>query len=139
MHDGFLYGGHFAGGPDLAEFERLAVAAYDALPAEFRELTGDIQIRVAETADREALDELEIDDPLDLLGLFEGVGLAHGGATPFTGTLPNRVWLYRRAILTYWREHEERLEDLITHVLIHEIGHHFGLSDDDMDELYEGE
>ncbi|MBZ8132820.1 metallopeptidase family protein [Afifella sp. IM 167] len=139
MHDGFSSAAAFGRGPDLAEFERLAVAAYDALPAEFRRLTGDIQIRVAEAADRDALDELDIDDPLDLLGLFEGIGLAHGGATPYTGALPNRVWLYRRAILTYWRENEERLEDIITHVLIHEIGHHFGLSDDDMDELYEGE
>ncbi len=123
--------------PDLAEFERLALRAYQSLPEDFRALTGEIEIRVADYADREALEELEIDDPLDLLGLFEGVGLAHGPATPFTGALPNRVWLFRLAILHYWRDYEEALEDLVAHVLIHEIGHHFGLSDDDMDALYE--
>ena len=70
--------------------------------------------------------------PFDLLGLFQGVGLAQDGATPETGRLPNMVFLYRRAILDYWAEHEDSLGAVVTHVLVHEIGHHFGLSDDDM-------
>ena len=74
-----------------------------------------------------------MDSPFDLLGLFHGVGLAHASATPPTGAMPNRIWLYRRPILDYWAEHDETLGAVISHVLIHEIGHHFGLSDDDMD------
>ncbi len=119
----------------LEAFERLAIRAYEALPEEFLALTGIIQIRVAEWPDREALDELAIEDPLDLLGLFEGVGLAHGPAVPETGALPNRIWLYRQPILDFGREEDEPIEDVVTHVLIHEIGHHFGLSDEDMEEI----
>ena len=68
----------------------------------------------------------------DLLGLFTGRGLAQGGALVFTGQMPNMIWLYRRPILDYWAEGEDTLGDVITHVLVHEIGHHFGLSDADM-------
>jgi predicted Zn-dependent protease with MMP-like domain len=71
----------------------------------------------------------------DLLGLFTGVGLAQGGDGPMTGQLPNSVHLYRRAILDYWAEHRETLGDIVTHVLVHEIGHHFGLSDEDMERI----
>ena len=73
--------------------------------------------------------------PFDLLGLFQGVGMAHASATPPTGSMPNGIWLYRRPILDYWAEHEEALGDVVTHVLVHEIGHHFGLSDDDIDAI----
>ncbi|MDQ4137061.1 MAG: metallopeptidase family protein, partial [Pseudomonadota bacterium] len=66
------------------------------------------------------------------LGLFRGIGLAQGSATAATGQFPNMIWLYRRPLLDYWAEHEETLGHLITHVLVHEIGHHFGLSDEDM-------
>jgi len=75
---------------------------------------------------------MELESDFDILGLFHGTGLAHDAAVPETGRLPNRVWLYRRPILDYWAEHEETLGDIVTHVLVHEIGHHFGLSDDDM-------
>jgi predicted Zn-dependent protease with MMP-like domain len=64
--------------------------------------------------------------------LFRGVGLAQAGATLETGQFPNMVWLYRRPLLDYWAEHEETLGHLVAHVLVHEIGHHFGLSDADM-------
>ena len=67
--------------------------------------------------------------------MFEGVGLAHDGAVGHTGQMPNRVWLYRRPILDYWAEHEETLGAVVSHVLVHEIGHHFGLSDDDMEAI----
>jgi predicted Zn-dependent protease with MMP-like domain len=73
--------------------------------------------------------------PFDLLGLFQGIGLAQDQATPETGRLPNMVFLYRRAILDYWAEHEETLGAIVTHVLVHEIGHHFGLSDADMEAI----
>ena len=73
--------------------------------------------------------------PFDLLGLFQGVGLAQDAAVPETGRLPNMVFLYRRAILDYWAEHDETLGSLVTHVLVHEIGHHFGLSDADMEAI----
>ena len=76
--------------------------------------------------------------PFDLLGLFQGIGLAHDAATPETGRMPNMVFLYRRAILDYWAEHEETLGAIVTHVLVHEIGHHFGLSDDDMYGIEDG-
>ncbi len=120
--------------PSLSDFERLAVQAYARLPGEFRSFTGEIMLQVAEFPDDEALDELDLETPFDLLGLFEGRGVAENW-NPQSGELPNRITLYRRPILDYWAEHEETLGSLITHVLIHEIGHHFGLSDDDMAEL----
>jgi predicted Zn-dependent protease with MMP-like domain len=121
--------------PSLEDFEAMAEAAFAGLPESFLDLCGDIQIQIAEFADDSTLDSLAIDDPLELLGLFEGVGLAQGGGTEWTGKIPNAIWLYRRAILDYWAEHEETLGAIITHVLIHEIGHHFGLSDEDMELL----
>ena len=72
---------------------------------------------------------------IGLLGLFQGVGLAHAASVAETGQMPNMIWLYRRPILDYWAEHEETLGGVVTHVLIHEIGHHFGLSDDDMEAI----
>ncbi|MXN64961.1 Zn-dependent protease [Stappia sp. GBMRC 2046] len=121
--------------PSMEDFVEIAEAAFDGLPEEFRELCGDIQVTVADFADDDVLDSLGIEDPFGLLGLFEGVGLAHGGANSFTGQMPNRVWLYRRPILDYWTSHEDTLAAVIAHVLIHEIGHHFGLSDDDMEAI----
>lgn len=118
--------------PELDDFEAIAAEAYDALPADFRALTGEIEIRVADFPDEDVVKEMELESDFDILGLFSGTGLAHDVAVPDTGRLPNRVWLYRRPILDYWAEHEETLGDIISHVLVHEIGHHFGLSDDDM-------
>jgi predicted Zn-dependent protease with MMP-like domain len=121
--------------PSLDDFETIAAAAYGHLPADFRRLTGDIVVRVAEFADDEVIDEMGFESPFDLLGLFQGVGLGHGPAVPMTGQLPNAIWLYRRPILDYWSENDETLGAIITNVLIHEIGHHFGLSDDDIDAI----
>lgn len=124
--------------PSLEDFETLARIAFDALPEAFRQLVGDVTFGIADLPDDETLDALEIESPFDLLGLFEGVGMAHDSAVPSTDVLPNRIWLYRRPILDYWCEHEETLGDVVTHVLVHEIGHHFGLSDDDMEEIEAG-
>lgn len=121
--------------PDLDDFEAMAAVAYAALPDEFRSLIGEVEIRVAEFPDDDVIDDMELESEFDILGLFTGVGLAHAAAVPDTGHLPNRVWLYRRPILDYWAENEETLGDIVTHVLVHEIGHHFGLSDDDIDDI----
>jgi predicted Zn-dependent protease with MMP-like domain len=123
--------------PSLAEFEALAQAAFAGLPEEFRRLCEGVTVAVDDFPEDSVLDELGLEGPFDLLGLFQGVGLAQGGgaATLATGQSPNRVWLYRRPLLDYWAEHEETLGDLVTHVLVHEIGHHFGLSDSDMERI----
>lgn len=118
--------------PSLAEFETLADDAYRNLPGAFRRLCGGLVIRVDDFPDDETLSEMGCRSPFDLLGLFRGIGLAQGGGTTQTGQFPNMIWLYRRPILDHWAEHDETLGHLVTHVLIHEIGHHFGLSDADM-------
>ena len=123
--------------PTLDDFEAIGRAAFAKLPQEFRALTGEVTIAVSEFPDDDVVEELEAESPFDILGLFHGVGLAHASATPATGTMPNRIWLYRRPILDYWAEHEETLGAIIANVLIHEIGHHFGLSDEDMDAIEE--
>ena len=120
--------------PSLADIEALARDAYADLPAEVRRLCGDIVFLVADFAPDDVLDEMGIPDPFDLMGLFEGHGLA-AVTEPTTGQHPNRISLYRRAMLDYWCEHEETLEAVVAHVLVHEIGHHFGLSDADMEAL----
>ena len=121
--------------PDLAAFEELAAEAWKRLPQEFRAMCGDLVIRVEDFPTDEVLDELGAETPFDLLGLFHGIGRAQGGAVAQTGQMPNMVFLYRRPILDYWAENEETLGDVVTHVLVHEIGHHFGLSDDDMEAI----
>lgn len=123
--------------PDLDAFERLAADAHAGLPEAFRRLTGGVTIVVADFPDDETLDEMELESPFDLLGLFRGTGLPQRGAVPETGQMPNRIWLYRRPILDAWAEGEDTLGELVTHVLVHEIGHHFGFSDDDMEAIEE--
>ena len=120
--------------PSLDEFEELATAALESLPQPFRDLVRDVRCYVAEFAEENVLDELGIESEFDLMGLFTGVGMAQEGITP-TGRMPNTVHLYRRPILDYWAEHEETLGTVVTHVLIHEMGHHFGFSDEDMEGL----
>ena len=122
--------------PGLDVFETLAVEAYEGLPDEFRALCGDIRFLVADFPDDDVIKEMGLESPFDILGLFEGRGVGDLG-TPVTGEMPNRILLYRRPILDYWAENEETLGHLVRHVLIHEIGHHFGLSDDDMEAIEE--
>ena len=120
--------------PSLAEFEAIADAAYRRLPGRFRALTGDLLIRVEDFPTDEVLDALGIESPFDLLGLYSGVDLARKSVMDIA-SLPDMVFLYRRPILDYWAEHEETLGHIVTHVLVHEIGHHFGLSDADMEHI----
>jgi predicted Zn-dependent protease with MMP-like domain len=117
--------------PSLDEFERLADQAYRLLPQKFRDLCQDLVIRVAEYATDEVLDDMGIESELDLMGLFQGIGLPFQSES-VSGQMPNMIWLYRVPILLYWAEHDETLTAIVTHVLVHEIGHHFGLSDADM-------
>lgn len=121
--------------PSLAQIEDLAHEAFDALPETFRKLCEGVIIRVEDFPDEDILEELEAESEFDLLGLFQGRGMAQGEAQSMTGELPNMVFLYRRPILDYWSEHEESLGAIVTHVLVHEIGHHFGLSDEDMERI----
>ena len=117
--------------PSLAELEGLAEEAFRRLPQKFRALCEGLVIRVEDFPTEEVLEELGVESEFEVLGLFHGVGLPFRSES-VSGQMPNMVWLYRRPILDYWAEHDEALGVIITHVLVHEIGHHFGLSDDDM-------
>jgi len=123
--------------PSLAEMETVAHDIFARLPGHFRKLCEGVIIRVDDFPTDEVLEEMDADSEFDLLGLFQGTGL------PFQSNddiarLPNLIWLYRRPILDYWAEHDETLGHIVRHVLIHEIGHHFGLSDDDMEAIEAG-
>jgi predicted Zn-dependent protease with MMP-like domain len=117
--------------PSLAEMEAMAHDVFERLPGEFRALCEGVIVRVEDFPTDEVLDEMEAETEFDLLGLFQGTGLPFR-SNDETARLPNMVWLYRRPILDYWAEHDEPLGNIVRHVLIHEIGHHFGLSDADM-------
>jgi predicted Zn-dependent protease with MMP-like domain len=120
-----------ASAPGLAEFEALAGVAWRRVPPHFRDLCGDVVVRVEEFASEDALRELGIEDPYELMGLYQGVSIARRSVMD-VAHVPPMVILYRRALLDCWAEGTETLGHLVTHVLIHEIGHHFGLSDWDM-------
>jgi predicted Zn-dependent protease with MMP-like domain len=118
--------------PSLDDFAALAEAAFKALPGNFRSLAGDVVLRVDDFASDEVLDDLGIADPFELTGLYQGVDLGRRSVLD-TGVQPSMVFLYRRPILDEWTERGDvSLGELIAHVLVHEIGHHFGLSDDDI-------
>jgi predicted Zn-dependent protease with MMP-like domain len=121
--------------PSLDDFVRLAEAAFAALPAGFRRMTGDVMFRVQDWADEDTLDALDIDDALELTGLYHGVDLARRSVLD-PAPMASMVFLYRMPILYEWAERGEiPLGELITHVLVHEIGHHFGLSDAQIDAI----
>jgi predicted Zn-dependent protease with MMP-like domain len=117
--------------PDLAEFEELAATAWARLPREFRALCGDLVIRVEDFPTDEVLQALKLESPFDLMGLYQGVSLDRKSIMDIPQG-PDMVFLYRRPLLDYWAETDDTLGALVTHVLVHEIGHHFGLSDADM-------
>jgi predicted Zn-dependent protease with MMP-like domain len=124
-----------SGAPTLAEIERLAETAFAQLPENFRHLCGGLIIQVVDFPDDDTLEEMNAASEFELLGLFRGQGLAQRGAVPETGAHPNMIWLYRRPLLDFWCEGEDTLGAVVTHVLVHEIGHHFGLSDDDIEAI----
>ena len=120
--------------PSLAEVEIMARDMFDRLPQRFRALCDDLVIRVEDFADSDVLDDLGAESEFDLLGLFRGVGLPFQSVSD-PNPMPNMIWLYRRPILDYWAEHDETLGAVVRHVLVHEIGHHFGLSDPDIEAI----
>jgi predicted Zn-dependent protease with MMP-like domain len=120
--------------PSLVEMEVLAEAAFRRLPRHFRRLCEGLVIHVEDFPTQEVMTDMGVQTEFDLLGLFQGVGLPfRSESEPMQ--LPNMIWLYRRPILDYWAEHTETLGSIITHVLVHEIGHHFGLSDEDIEAI----
>ena len=123
--------------PDADEIEALARASLAALPEPFAAHLADILLTVEEFADDALLAEMEIDDPFALTGLYRGLPLGDK-SVEHSGALPDRITLYRRAILDEWAEGTESLEHLVHHILVHEVGHHFGLSDDAMHALEAG-
>ncbi len=124
----------FQKAPSLADIEAMADDVFRRLPDHFRALSVGIVIQVDDFPTEEVVEHMGLDNEFDILGLFQGIGLPFQSEQP-SGALPNMIWLYRRPILDYWAEHDETLEAIVRHVLIHEIGHHFGLSDDDMEEI----
>ncbi len=120
--------------PDQAQFEAIASDAFARLPAEFRDMTKDVVIRVEDFPTNEVLRALDIASRYDLLGLYHGVDLTRQSVLDVS-PLPEMIFLYRRPILDYWETHDDDLDAIIAHVLIHEIGHHFGLSDADMERI----
>ncbi len=120
--------------PSLEDFEVMAAQAWERIQPEFREVCDDLVIRVEDFAPDDVLDELGIDSPFDLMGLYQGLSLDKKSVLDAPRE-PDMVFLYRRAILDYWTDSGEPLGEIVTHVLVHEIGHHFGFSDDDMEDI----
>ena len=123
--------------PSLDEFAALARAAFETLPDPFRRLAGDVVFRIEDFAEEAVLDDLGVEDPFELTGLYQGVDLSRRSVLD-SGQPASMVFLYRRPILDEWAERGDlSLQELVTHVVVHEIGHHFGLSDDDIHAIEE--
>ena len=120
--------------PDAEAIETLARAAIARLPDIFRDHLGDVVLRIEDFADEATLRAFGIDDPFALSGLYRGLPVGTKSVSD-SGTMPDMIFLYRRALLEEWIESGETLEALVSHVLVHEVGHHFGLSDADMHAL----
>ena len=126
----------FGPSPSAAEIEALARKTLEALPEPFASHLRDVVLQVDEFADEETLKAMGIEDPFDLTGLYEGLPL-NERSVDISGTLPDRILLFRRPILDEWADGEDSLEHLVAHIVVHEVGHHFGLSDEDMHALEE--
>ncbi len=120
--------------PTIADLEAVAREAYAGGPARLRRFGQNVVVRVEDFPDDETLEDLECDSPFDLLGLYRGVDLTQKSVSDTPEDI-DRIYLYRRPILDYWCESGEDLTHVVRHILIHEIGHHFGLSDDDMERI----
>ncbi len=120
--------------PSLAEIETLAARALTVIPRRLEQHLGPVVIRVEEFPDAETEAEMALESPFDLLGLYRGVALPLKSVSDPRPHL-DMIFLYRRPILDYWCDTGEDLFDVVRHVLIHEIGHHFGFSDDDMERI----
>ena len=114
--------------PSLADIEQLAQAAVERLPALFRDHLANVLLRVEDFPDAEVMAAMALDSEWDILGLYQGRHVGMKGDEP-TGVLPDMIFLYRRPMLDEWSQTDDSLEAIVTHVLVHEVGHHFGLSD----------
>ena len=124
--------------PTLADIDALAQAAVERLPDEFRRFLSPVLLRIEDFPDADVMREMGLETEFDILGLYQGRHVGMKGDEP-TGALPDIIFLYRRPLLEEWCESGESLEALVTHVLVHEVGHHFGLSDDDMERVERGD
>jgi predicted Zn-dependent protease with MMP-like domain len=120
--------------PTISDIEALANSALGAIPRQLKKYLGEVVIRVEEFPDEETEETMGLDSPFDILGLYRGVALPHKSVSDPQPNL-DMIFLYRRPILDYWCETGEDLERVVRHVLIHEIGHHFGFSDEDMERI----
>ncbi len=120
--------------PTLADIDALAQAAVERLPEQFRRWLAPVLLRVEDFPDAEVVAEMALETEFDILGLYQGHHVGLKGDVP-TGALPDIIFLYRRPLLEEWCQTGESLEALVTHVLVHEVGHHFGLSDADMERI----
>lgn len=121
----------FGHAPSAADLDRLARAALASIPAPFADHLPHIVIQVEEFPDDELLDEMEVEDPFEITGLYQGIPV--GERTQALATQPDMIFLFRQPLLAEWCETDQTLEEIITHLIVHEVGHHFGLSDDDME------
>jgi len=120
--------------PDLAHIETLAQAAVERLPDLFRQHLASVLLRVEDFPSDEVMDQMGLESEFDILGLYQGVPLGDKSSMA-VAPMPDMIFLYRRPMLDYWADTGESLEHIVTHVLVHEVGHHFGLSDDDMERI----
>ena len=120
--------------PSSEEIEAIARRALAALPEPFASHLGAVVLLVEDFADDQTLGDMEIEDPFDLTGIYEGIPVGEKSVEQ-SGTMPHRIRLFRRPILDEWADGEDTLEQLVAHVLIHEVGHHFGLNDEAMHAL----
>ena len=125
---------HFLKPPSVDDIGTLARDAFRTIPEVLRVHTGDVTFMVTDFAEQDVLDELGTENPFEILGLYAGIPFRNAEILASPSDL-NRIFLYRRPILDYWCESGEDLSDIVRHVLIHEIGHHFGFSDDDMENI----
>jgi predicted Zn-dependent protease with MMP-like domain len=130
MHDV----GRFTTPPEITDLEAHAREAFATIPRELRQYLGDVVIMVEDFPDDETLEEMECESPFDLLGLYRGVDMTRRSIAEVPDDV-DLIFLYRRPILDYWCETGEDLAHVVRHVLIHEIGHHFGFSDEDMERI----
>ena len=122
---------HDRPGPTQQQMQMMAEAAFAALPAPFRDQMGDVVLRVEDFATSEQLQSVGLQDRWDLTGLYEGEPLPDQSIWQ-SGAMPPCIWLFREPLIAEWRETGVRMDDLVRHVVVHEVGHHFGFSDDDM-------
>ncbi len=126
--------GKYASAPTRSDIEAIAAEAFATIPHALAQHVADVAIHVVDFPDDETMEVLELESPFDLLGLYQGISLDRKSVADTMSDI-DRIYLYRRPLLDYWCESGEDLYHVVRHVLIHEIGHHFGFSDDDMEAI----